>query len=72
MDQRLQKGFPCEPPSVDTSYIAKPEKLEPLAKVIRAFLASPAGLHLRDVQGNPHDSLVGAVKLDGGISGIAG
>jgi hypothetical protein len=47
-------------------------KFELHVKVIRVFLALSADLHERDVQGNPHDGLVGAVKLDGDISGVAG
>jgi len=68
----FKKGFPCEPPSVDTSYITEPDKFELLAKVIRIFLALPVDLHEGDVQGNPHNTLVGAVKLDSDISGVAG
>jgi hypothetical protein len=68
----FKRCFPCEPPSVDTSYITEPDKFELLAKVIRVFLALLADLHEGDVQGNPHDSLLGAVKLDGDISGVAG
>lgn len=55
-----------------STYITEPDKFELLAKVIRVFLALPADLNEGDVQGNPHDSLVGAVKLDGDISGVAG
>lgn len=68
----FKRGFPCEPPSVDTSYITDADKLELLAKVIRDFLALPADLHEGDVEGNPHDSLIGAVKLNGDISEVAG
>lgn len=66
----FKRGFPYEPPSVDTSYITELDKFELLAKVIRVFLALPADLHEGDVQGNPHDTLVGAVKLNGDISGL--
>jgi hypothetical protein len=68
----FKRASPCEPSSVDTSSITEPDKLELLAKVIRVFLASLVDLHEGDVQGNPHGSLVDAVKLDGDISEVAG